>query len=188
MKEVNKFVIFGKDDYKDIKQFYKKINKIGKLEQNVKKLPASKVLENLNGYEALLKLDPTNQLYKKKVAHYQAKYEEKRRMDEEKERLKALSDLELISWSWSEEHGYVTAEGQVKNISGQKLKSVEALVTWYDSNGTMITYDSSLIEYNPIMPGQTSPFKVMEQYNPAMKKAGIEFKFMWGSMIPFYKK
>ena len=104
------------------------------------------------------------------------------------EKQKAFSDLELLSWHWSEGHGYVTAEGKVKNISGRKLKKVAALVTWYDANGNMITYDSSLIEYNPIMPNQSSPFKVMEQYNPAMKSATIEFKFMWGDRIPFYKK
>ena len=80
MKEINKFITYGKDDYKDIKQLNKKITKIGKLEQKVKNLPASKILENLNGYEELLKLDPNNELYKKKVAHYQAKYEKKNKL------------------------------------------------------------------------------------------------------------
>ena len=52
----------------------------------------------------------------------------------------------------------------------------------------MITSDSSLIEYDPILPGQTSPFKVIERYNPAMEKANIEFKHMWGNRIPTYHK
>ena len=80
MKEINKFITYGKDDYKDIKQLNKKITKIGKLEQKVKNLPASKIFENLNGYEELLKLDPNNELYKKKVAHYQANYEKKNKL------------------------------------------------------------------------------------------------------------
>lgn len=195
MKKIDAFASYDKNDYKDIEQLQKKIE-IGELEEKVEKLPASKTLENINGYEELLKLNPNNQLYKEKVAHYKAKYnemlraknEKKEKEKREEDRKKAFSDLELISWSWSEEYGYVTAEGQIKNISGQKLKNVEALVTWYDKTGDMVTSDNALVEYNPIMPGQTSPFKVMEKYNPAMNKASIEFKFMWGYKIPHYKK
>jgi hypothetical protein len=34
-----------------------------------------------------------------------------------------------------------------------------------------------------LLPGQTSPFKVMAKYNPAMKEASIEFKKMFGGQI-----
>ena len=186
MKELDTFISHGKLDYKNIRLIYNKM-KIIELEKKVRKLPASKVSENLKIYEDLLDIDPTNPRYKKKVAYYNAKYEKKRR-EEKRQRIKASSILELLNWHWSSEHGYVTAEGQVKNISGRKLERVEALVTWYDKSGDMITSDSSLIEYNPILPGQTSPFKVMERYNPAMKKASIEFKFMWGNKIPTYNR
>jgi tetratricopeptide (TPR) repeat protein len=183
-KELDPFINYGKLDYKDVETIYKEV-RIDELEKKVRKIPVSKVSENLKIYKDLLDLDPTNPRYKKKVVYYNTKYKEKRR-EEERQRLKAKSDLELLNCHWSSEHGYVTAEGQVKNISGRKLERVEALVTWYDKNGNMITSDSSLIEYNPILPGQTSPFKVMERYNPAMQTANIEFKFMWGNRIPTY--
>ena len=74
----------------------------------------------------------------------------------------------------------------MKNISSLKLKNVQAVVTWYDRNDNMITSSSALIEYNPILPGQSSPFKVMKTYNPAMQKAGVEFNHLMGGTIRTY--
>jgi hypothetical protein len=44
--------------------------------------------------------------------------------------------------------------------------------------------DDALIDYNPILPGQKSPFKVYATWNPAMDNASISFKFMGGKSIP----
>jgi formylglycine-generating enzyme required for sulfatase activity len=44
--------------------------KINALLKKVRKIPASKVQENLEGYEQLLRLDPDNQHFKNKIAHY----------------------------------------------------------------------------------------------------------------------
>ena len=166
------------------------------LEDKVGPIPAINIKGNLEIYNELLELDPNNKKYKEKFTYYSNKLEEENLKRErirlerkkQKEQLRAVSDLELLNWQWSEEYGYITAEGQVKNISGRKLERVEVLVTWYDKDGNMITYSSSLIEYDPILPGQISPFKVMKNYNPAMEKARIEFKYMWGNKIPFYRK
>jgi len=93
--------------------------------------------------------------------------------------------LELLAWTWSQEYGYVTVKGQVKNVSDKSIRNVAALATFYDAAGTFITSNTSLIEFNPILPGQTSPFSVMEKDNPAMKKAGVEFKDLLGGSISF---
>lgn len=183
-KLLEPFIAFNKTDYKNVGEIKRKAE-IRSLREKVRAPPASKTIENLEIYKKLTKLDPSNNLYKKKVVYYSSEYEKlKRRKAREKQ--KANSDLELLTWHWSSGHNYVTAEGQVKNISGRKLERVQALVTWYDSNGNMITSDDSLIKYDPIMPGQVSPFKVMERYNPQMKSANIEFKFMWGNRISTY--
>ena len=96
--------------------------------------------------------------------------------------------LELGSWNWTRTEGgdYVKVKGQVKNISGERLKNVEAVVTFKDKNGDFITSSDALIDYNPILPGQTSPFSVTETYNPAMRtgNAYVEFKFLMGGTIP----
>jgi hypothetical protein len=84
--------------------------------------------------------------------------------------------------------GYNTVKGQVKNISGAPLRNVEAVVSWYDNNGNFISSDSALIEYNPLLAGQTSPFEVLTRTNPAMKRFGTEFKTVLGGTINFEDK
>ena len=80
------------------------------------------------------------------------------------------------------------ARGQVKNISGQSIRDVVAVVSFYDKNGNFITSSSALIEFNPILAGQTSPFRVLETYNPAMHTASVQFKFLMGGTISTYHK
>jgi hypothetical protein len=72
----------------------------------------------------------------------------------------------------------------VRNISGESLRNVEAVVTFYDKSGGFITSDDAIIEYNPILPGQVSPFKTITTWNPAMHTASIEFKSLMGGTIP----
>lgn len=91
--------------------------------------------------------------------------------------------LELGDWSWSQSHRFAIVEGVVKNLSDKPLERVQAIAQFYAEDGTFITSDSALIEYNPIMPGQESPFKVMATWNPLMKRAKVEFKKMFGGKI-----
>ena len=83
------------------------------------------------------------------------------------------------------ESGYAIFEGQVKNISSSPLENVDAVVTFYDSAGGFITSSDALIDFNPILPSQTSPFKVMKTENPAMRKAGVEFRHLMGGPIAY---
>lgn len=101
---------------------------------------------------------------------------------------RAGSDLELIDWGWSREYEYITAEGQVKNITDHNLDNVMAVMEALDGDKNMITSHESFISYNPILPGQTSPFKVMLKDNPAIKKGHISFKTFAGGEIPTYRK
>ena len=94
--------------------------------------------------------------------------------------------LVIHEWSWSKSYSYVTAEGMVTNQSNQSLSNVTALVSFFDASGGFITSDTGIIEYNPILPGQTSPWKVMVRYNPAMKSARVEFKELFGGTIASY--
>jgi hypothetical protein len=93
--------------------------------------------------------------------------------------------LELLKYTWHIEYGYAILEGQVKNISSEHLRNVNAAASFYDASGGFITSSHTLIDFNPVLPGQTSPFKVMTRQNPAMKKAGVEFKYLMGGTIPF---
>ena len=52
----------------------------------------------------------------------------------------------------SEAGGLHIVEGRVENISGNGLKNIEAVTNWYAADGTLITSDSAIIEYNSILP------------------------------------
>jgi len=45
-----------------------------------------------------------------------------------------------------------------------------------------------LIDFDPILPGQTSPFKVLTTHNPAITKGSISFKYILGAQIPHQAK
>lgn len=92
--------------------------------------------------------------------------------------------LELVSYSCDKEYGYFTIKGQVKNISGASMKDVQAVGSIYTNDGTFVTSSDALIEYNPILPGQTSPFTTMSTDNPAATKCMVEFKEFFGGTIP----
>lgn len=93
--------------------------------------------------------------------------------------------LELIALNWvrsSESH--VRVNGEVRNISSDKLHGVFVVVEFRDSNGTLITSSDAVIEYPDLMPGQTSPFTVMESFNPLMANYDVKFKHVFGEIIP----
>jgi len=91
--------------------------------------------------------------------------------------------LELQSLHCYSEYGYFIIEGMVKNISGESLESVLAVGNTYTADGEFVKSSDALIEYNPILSGQTSPFKTMATDNPAIKKCDVNFKEFWGGTI-----
>lgn len=91
--------------------------------------------------------------------------------------------LELKSYKCYEEYGYFQITGEVTNISDRSISNVEAIGGAYTKEGEFVKSDSALIEYNPIMPGQTSPFKVMTTMNPLISKCNIDFKSLMGGSI-----
>lgn len=82
-----------------------------------------------------------------------------------------------------QDSGYMIAEGTVTNNTTEALKDVAAVVSFNDASGKLVTSEDSLIEYNPILAGQTSPFKVMATYNPAMATCSVSFKELMGGEI-----
>lgn len=94
------------------------------------------------------------------------------------------NQLELVSHSCGREYGYFKLAGQVKNISDKPLENVQAVGSTYTKDHQFVKSDSALIEYNPILPGQTSPYEVMGTDNPAIATCEVEFKAMFGGTIP----
>jgi hypothetical protein len=93
------------------------------------------------------------------------------------------STLRVGNWHWGENYSYAIAEGLVTNKSSESIENILAVVTFFDRYGNMITSDDALIEYRPLLPEQTSPFKVIVPYNPAMQSASLEFKNFRGQIL-----
>lgn len=91
--------------------------------------------------------------------------------------------LSLISTNSYFEAGYAIVEGQVKNTGNEKIDNIEVIVTWKTKEGEFIKSDSAMIDYDPIMGQQTSPFKVLTTRNPKMLRYEIDFKQALGGSI-----
>jgi hypothetical protein len=95
-----------------------------------------------------------------------------------------MYQLKRLAQNGTREYDYITVTGEVKNIGNEPLKDVEAVTTFYDANGNFVDTSSALIEYNPILAGQTSPFKTIHTDNPAFKHFNTKFQFLMGGEIP----
>ena len=93
--------------------------------------------------------------------------------------------LKVLNFRCYSEHVYMFVSGEVKNTSSSKLKNVVAVGTFRAADGTHITTETALLEYNPIMPGQTSPFQAGGKHNPLMTKCSLGFKYLLGGSIPY---
>ena len=96
----------------------------------------------------------------------------------EKEKL-----LELLDYRCIREHGFIIVRGNVKNISNSRLEDILAIVYYSGENDEFIKFAEALIEYNPIMPNQISPFEVITTDNPLIAKYVVFFQFMSGEII-----
>ena len=73
------------------------------------------------------------------------------------------------------EYGYAHLEGIVRNNTNRRLENVQAVALHYTKDGTFITSHDALIDYNPVMPGQESPFQTIGTHNPQMSKCKLSF-------------
>jgi len=80
--------------------------------------------------------------------------------------------------------GYMHLEGEVKNVSGQSLNKVLAVVSYYTAAGEYVTTDSNLIDFQPILSNQTSPFHVLTPGNPAITGWKLQFQILGEGTVP----
>ncbi len=173
----------------------RRLEKIRELEEKVKPLPMSDYEGNYVIYKQLLTLDTNSTRYQQKVTLYEKKIlaKTKRIANENREKkrqqmLKKGYVLEILSWHWEPDGDYAIVQGEVRNITDKRLDGIQALVSWYNKEGKFITSHSSFLEYQVLMPGQRSPFKIYDNFNPQMYKATLEFEYFLGSRIPCYVK
>lgn len=91
--------------------------------------------------------------------------------------------LRVGSENFTKESDFDIVAGEITNISGESLGNVEAVTTFYDASGNVVKTEDALIDYNPILPGQTSPYKTMATDNPLIKREKTAFQVLGGSEI-----
>ena len=79
--------------------------------------------------------------------------------------------------------GYFVTEGEVTNTSPEAIELLQLVVRWSDKAGVFITSQDGYAEYRMLLPGQTSPFKVLTSYNPAMDGYSVRAKTSFGGPI-----
>lgn len=119
--------------------------------------------------------------------HKEQQAESARKLREEQLEREAIP-LVLEGWTWSKEGMFVLASGEVTNRSTKVLRYVEVVVSFCTAAGEFITSGTGITEFDPILPGQSTPFKVYVQYNPAMESAKLAFKEMSGEAIPCVRR
>lgn len=98
----------------------------------------------------------------------------------------AKAPLELISWRCDRESGgWLYVRGEVRNVSGERLQNVTAVGEFRTEKGDLVSAETALVEFNPLMPGQTSPFRVSYRGNPEAKRCGVSFKRLMGGALDF---
>jgi hypothetical protein len=76
----------------------------------------------------------------------------------------------------SDHRGFRYIDGEVKNISRAPLKNVAVVGVWLDKDGHFITSEEAFLKFDPLLPGQTSRFKMISLANPAMHEFRLEFR------------
>lgn len=95
-----------------------------------------------------------------------------------------LPKLALISANCTrDESSYLTCEGFVQNISPAPMENVTAVLILMDDANTPLSSEHALIDYDPLLPNQSSPFKVLVRMNPAFTQWRIEFQELLGGQI-----
>lgn len=95
----------------------------------------------------------------------------------------AKYDLRLRSWHCTTENGYHQIDGEIQNISDRPIDQVTIYATFKGNNDEVIKTASALIDYQPIMPGQTSPFKVLTTANPLVRRCFISVGTLFGGSL-----
>jgi len=80
--------------------------------------------------------------------------------------------------------GYMIIEGLVKNSTTKPIDGLMAVGQVYDDAGGFISSDKAVVDYNPLLPGQSSPFKVMIRHNPAIARYDVGFSHVFGRTVP----
>ena len=154
----------------------------------LEKLPSIGEFKEVEKYSEMLESLSSQDLSDGDIQLVQKAREKARRLiDDATKHIEQLQKATLIieSWSWqrSGSGAFVEVNGEVANNTSKKLDGVVAVATFKTADDELVTTAQSIVEFNPLLPGQKSPFKCITAFNPRMKTCSLKFKFLMGRQI-----
>ncbi|MER8546469.1 FxLYD domain-containing protein [Mesorhizobium sp. M1169] len=98
-------------------------------------------------------------------------------------RIASLPKLKVESWQCTNEYGFAKVTGEVTNRSSEPIESLMVIGIFRTSNDEFVKSAEAMVDYQPLMPGQTSPFPAMTTDNPIMRNCNVAFKTMFGGLV-----
>lgn len=89
----------------------------------------------------------------------------------------------LASASAERQLGYVTVSGSVQNHAQNRLAQVEAVVELLDRQNHTVKVESALVAFDPLPPGETSPFRVEVPDTDRAVAYRVRFKKLLGGAL-----
>jgi hypothetical protein len=86
----------------------------------------------------------------------------------------ASAGFAIIDFACGGEYGHTWATGHVKNNSGEKTSAVKITASFYAADKSLIDTGWSYAEMTPLLPGQTSGFKVYGPHNQKVKTCSVD--------------
>ena len=95
----------------------------------------------------------------------------------------AMGTATMLTCGEGEEFATIEFQIQLQRPAPIGLLSCEARGSLFDAGRTPFSSDSGLVDYRPLLAGQTSPFTVYLTYNPASEGWTVTFKEFFGGTI-----
>ena len=85
-----------------------------------------------------------------------------------------ITAIDVEAWYCEPDGQFITAQGQIKNVSNQALENVLVAVEVYNNN-TFVAGDQSFVILRALLPGDTTTFEVMIDKPSAYTSCTIKF-------------
>ena len=95
-----------------------------------------------------------------------------------------LPVLRATQFRVEREHGYVTVSGMARSLAHKPIINVEALVEFFDGQGSLVKSESALIELSSLRAGEESPFTVQTRDVTQIAAYRVRFRELLGASIP----
>ncbi len=81
--------------------------------------------------------------------------------------------------------GEIEVEGEVRNISSRPINNLMLSAVFNGPDGQFVSTSDLLVKFDPVMPGQVSPFDGFGNYNPVVHTVTVTPALQDGPSLPF---